>query len=443
MEKLRKDQVQSSPFWHIYLENYASGQRVQGELLETTGGELHRKAEEGWNDRGILTAPQKSVRRKPVATELGAYVQGERGWIGASPERLEKTIKLSLWLSTRSNLRRKTLQIAAGRWMHVLQFRRPAMSHFAGIWEFLQAMQKKKEWKARWELLAMAFGGLLLRTDITTPPSGKVTASDASGLAGAVGVTEQVTELGRDFLFVDSTPAAQGRQIPILVISLFDGIGGAMRSYNVAGAKPALYVSVEIHPPAKRVMSRRWPEAIQFDDVNAVNAAIIREWIGQAGPIEGIHLWGGFPCKDLSAVKAGRRNLEGDHSSLFYQLKRIWEEVQLISPELETSLFAENVCSTDVSARDRISSELGFAPYRVDSDHLVCLSRPRFVWTNRVIREDEHVWTEWKDGFWQVHFGCDPLRGLEWADPGWTWLRIPCFPHVCGQLQDGNHPRGL
>ena len=417
VEKMKAVEVQSTPFWHIYLDNYASGQRVQGKLEETLGGELHNLAETG---RGILTAPQKSVHRALVTTELGAYVQGERGWIGASPERLEKTIKLSLWLATRGNMRRKTLQIAAGRWMHVLQFRRPAMSHFSGIWEFLQAMQKKKEWKARWELLCMSFGAMLVHSDLKAPPSARVTASDASSLAGAVGVSEEVTPLGKDFLFVDMNPSAQGMTIPILVISLFDGIGGAMRSYNVAGARPAKYVSIEIHSPAKRVVSRRWPEAIQFDDVNAVDATLIREWIGQAGPIRGIHLWGGFPCKDLSAAKAGRRNLEGDHSSLFYQLKRIWKEVHSISPELETTLFAENVCSMDVSARDTITAELGFAPYRVDSDHVVCLSRPRFVWTNLTVREDEHVWTEWKNGFWQVYFSCERLQGLAWTDPGWT-----------------------
>ena len=85
-------------------------------------------------------------------------------------------------------------------------------------------------------------------------------------------------------------------------------------------------------------------------------------------------------------------------------------------------MFAENVCSMDSSARDSISSELGFAPYRVDSDHLLCLSRPRFVWTNLALREDAHVWSEWRNGYWQVMFGCTPLQGLEWAEEGWRPL---------------------
>ncbi|CAK9113205.1 unnamed protein product, partial [Durusdinium trenchii] len=247
VEKMSQEDVEGSPFWHIYLDNYASGQRVRGEVECSLGGELHTKAEEGWNARGILTAPQKSVHRATVTTELGAYVQGERGWIGVDPNRLEKTLKLSI---------------------------------------------------------------------------------DASMTAGAVGLSEKVSNRGRDFLYYAENEEAQGVRIPVLLISLFDGIGGAARSYNVAGARPALYVSIEIHKASKRVVSRRWPEAVSFEDVKKVGPEQIREWIARAGDIKAIHVWGGFPCKDLSGAKAGRLNLQGEHSSLFYQMKRIWKEVQ-------------------------------------------------------------------------------------------------------------------
>ena len=336
VEKMSQEDVEGSPFWHIYLDNYASGQRVRGEVECSLGGELHTKAEEGWNARGILTAPQKSVHRATVTTELGAYVQGERGWIGVDPNRLEKTLKLSMWLCARSNLRRKSLQIVLGRWMHILQFRRPAMSHFGGVWEFLQSPQKKKEWKARWELLSISLGAMLYQSDLTAAPSPLVTASDASMTAGAVGLSEKVSNRGRDFLYYAENEEAQGVRIPVLLISLFDGIGGAARSYNVAGARPALYVSIEIHKASKRVVSRRWPEAVSFEDVKKVGPEQIREWIARAGDIKAIHVWGGFPCKDLSGAKAGRLNLQGEHSSLFYQMKRIWKEVQRAAPGLET-----------------------------------------------------------------------------------------------------------
>lgn len=116
------------------------------------------------------------------------------------------------------------------------------------------------------------------------------------------------------------------------------------------------------------MVGRRWPDALTFDDVQKVDKRCILEWISRAGEIEAIHLWGGFPCKDLSGAKARRENLDGQHSSLFYQMKRVWGDVQAAAPNLETLVFAENVCSMDCSARDRISEELGVWPHRVDSE---------------------------------------------------------------------------
>lgn len=232
VERLRDDQVEASPFWHIYLDNYASGQRVRGEIERSSGGVLHEKAEGGWNARGVLTAPQKSVHR--------ACVQGEKGWLGAETARLEKTLKLSLWLSCRNNLRRKSLQICLGRWMHILQFRRPCMAHFSGVWEFLKAEVKKKEWQARWELLTIGLGTVIAHTDLTAIPSPLVTASDASQKGGAVGAATGVSWLGRDFLRYEVEESAKGLRVPVLVISLFDGIGGARRSYDLAGVPRAL-----------------------------------------------------------------------------------------------------------------------------------------------------------------------------------------------------------
>ena len=419
VRKMREGDVGSSPFWHIYLDNFASGQRMQRRVARSAGGDLHLEAERGWNERGVLTAPKKSVHRASVTTELGGYIQGEKGWLGPDPDRLVRTLKLSLWLSFRANIRRKSLQICIGRWMHICQFRRASMSHFAGVWEFITMVRKKKEWQSRWELLSICLASCLLHTDLRAQPSAQVTASDASMKAGAVGLATGVSELGKDFLLFDCDESRQGRIVPVLLISLFDGIGGAIRSYNLAGARPKMYVSVELHRPARRVIARRWPEAVSFEDVTKVNDDVILEWLAKAGSIEEIHIWGGFPCKDLSGAKAGRENLAGAHSSLFYQLKRIWLDVQRLCGDLIAHLFAENVCSMDASARDLISSELGFYPYRVDSDQIVPLNRPRFVWTDVVLTEDDTVWTTWKEGFWQVNFACNPLLDECWIDEGW------------------------
>ena len=235
---------QAEPFWHIHLDNFACGQRIKGELLSTKGGDLHRQAEGGWNARGVVTAADKSTHRATEALELGAKIHGGNGWLGVESHRLLRVLKLSLWLAFRPNLRKKSLQICLGRWMHVLQFRRAAMSHFAAVWDFLSVTKKRREWQARFELVVACFGGLLFHTDLTSKPSPVVGASDSSMRGGAVGMSTGLTELGRDFLRYEEDADRQGLTIPILVISCFDGIGGCMRSYNVAGARPRLYVSI-------------------------------------------------------------------------------------------------------------------------------------------------------------------------------------------------------
>ena len=407
-EILGREVNQAEPFWHIYLDNFASGQRVRGDQDTTQGGVLHRQA-----------------------LELGAKIHGRDGWLGVEPHRLLKVLKLSLWLAFRPNLRKKSLQICLGRWMHVLQFRRAAMSHFSAVWDFLTVARKRREWQARFELVIACFGGLLFHSDLTTQPSGIAGASDSSMRGGAVGMTVNLTDLGRDFLRYEEDLSRQGTVVPVLVISCFDGIGGCMRSYNVAGVRPQLYVSLEIHKPAKRVTSRRWPEIIEADDITKVNDDDILEWISKAGEIEEIHIWGGFPCKDLSAAKHRRDNLKWRYSGLFYELQRIWRRTQALAGERKTLLFAENVCSMDVAARDEISQELDMWPLRLDSEALVPMSRPRFVWTNLETVDTDSMWVEEKEGFSQVRFWCEPVCDLRWLEQGFLQLEGPTTYPTC------------
>ena len=100
------------------------------------------------------------------------------------------------------------------------------------------------------------------------------------------------------------------------------------------------------------------------------------------GDFEEIHVWCGFPCVDLSAVKSGRKNLSGEHSSLIYEAVRVMKELKQLYPDQLHFHIVENVASVDVSARDQINELLGEIPYRVDPSNQVPMSRPRFCWTN-------------------------------------------------------------
>lgn len=68
-------------------------------------------------------------------------------------------------------------------------------------------------------------------------------------------------------------------------------------------------IAVDVHAPANRIVSRRWPMAEILRDVRRITREVVKSWADNFHTIEEIHLWGGFPCRDLSSARANRRNL--------------------------------------------------------------------------------------------------------------------------------------
>ncbi|CAK9099412.1 unnamed protein product [Durusdinium trenchii] len=66
--------------------------------------------------------------------------------------------------------------------------------------------------------------------------------------------------------------------VPILVISLFNGIGGCFRVYDVLDIRPLGMIAVELHKPAIRIVERRWPQSKTVPDVRLVDAALVKQW---------------------------------------------------------------------------------------------------------------------------------------------------------------------
>jgi hypothetical protein len=58
----------------------------------------------------------------------------------------------------------------------------------------------------------------------------------------------------------DTPPPEQS----LVLISAFDGIGGAMRALELLDLKPATYVSIETDPECKKVVEKAWPDVISL-----------------------------------------------------------------------------------------------------------------------------------------------------------------------------------
>ena len=420
--------VQDRHWWHVYLDNFCTGERIDPLKPSVRGRLCHVAAERAWESAGVLSSEKKRVSAATRAVELGAEIDGTLATLGVSTEKLVKVIQATLWLCCQRLINRKVLQIIAGRWVFILQFRRPGMAFLEKTWVFIGGKQKitqRLRQQVRAELLTLIGASPLLHCFLGGKVSNQVLVSDASEKGGAVAFAEELTDEGRDFLQASQKIERFGGifHLPILVISLFNGIGGCFRCYDIAGVCPRGRIAVELDPGANRVTLRRWPGTLIVNDIRSVTRSVVREWSLTYLNIEEVHLWGGFPCTDLSAVKFNRKNLAGSQSSLYWEIPRVEKLVsEELGPSVKIKKVLENVASMDRSAAEEITQDVGFLPYKLDCSQAVPMRRPRFAWTTERLEgllPDVHVSAG--PYFKEVTAEAEYPETKQWITPGFTW----------------------
>ena len=402
---LEDSQEKGCPWFHVYLDNFFSGERLVEGACDGEAKGLQELAEEAWNAAGVLSAEKKKVVNSEEAQELGALFSGRSRSLGVSGLRMVKLLQTTFLLLSKHTVPRKWLQVAVGRWVHVLQFRRAGMAGLHWIWKWISGkrLTMRQQCSARQELLMLVMGGCLFHSFLGAQISDVATASDASGTGGAVGQARELSQEGKDFARSILDERAAPVKVPILVVSLFNGIGGAFRCYDIIGVEPAGLVSFDTCKAANRVTARRWPQAIIKEDVRDIDLKMVREWMLLYPHIEQLDFWAGFPCVDLSKVKAFRQNLHGEQSGLFREVLRVLELLrQVFGRKFKVFFFVENVSSMDKEAAAEISQSLGVFPYKVQCSDAVPISRPRFCWTNREVSGLAGVRVVRKEGFWEI-----------------------------------------
>ena len=410
-------------WWHVYLDNFAAGEISEpGE--RNAGDRLHEMAEEAWATAQVISSEKKRKAATTVAEELGAAFNGEHRVMGVSEERLLKLIQATLWLIGRPRMSKRLLQIIVGRWVHVFQFRRPAMACLSAVWICISrpGLQLDVQRRAKRELLNCVSLAPLLHTFLGAVPVDLITASDASNKGGAVGISRSLSEEGVNYVdhcLSETSPVP----IPVLVVSLFNGIGGAFRCYDLLGMVPAGLIGFDIHKPAQRVTSRRWPHAELFGDVRLIDRAMVAKWTQDYNEVLEVHLWGGFPCVDLSSVNAYGQGLEGRQSSLFYEIPRVHELLREGFPDhVVIKVVGENVASMRKEECKKISDYLGLHPYHFDCGDAVPMNRARLCWTTERIEGCMEGLTFDPGEFWvSVKAIADYPDIEQWIAPGAQW----------------------
>ena len=439
MNEIIKESVDIDSSWfHVYLDNFCAGERLVPDGSATRGSRCHDLAEQSWLEAGVITSAKKRVSAAQQITELGAEICGETQTLGVGMDKTLRLILGTLWLSMQRILNRKHLQIMAGRWVFQLQFRRPGMAVMQDIWKFIGGKAKithRLKQSVRRELFMLVCLSPLWHCFLGASVAEKIVATDASETGGAVGTAETLTAEGVDFLQGAKKVEMGDGSIPspILLISLFNGIGGCFRAYDSVGVLPMGRVAVECDAGANRITSRGWPGTEFVLDVKQVNRELVKSWSLKYLRIEEIHLWGGFPCTDLSSAKFGRLNLLGRNSILFWEIPRI---KKLLQEEFGCSIVAkhavENVASMDAEACQEISSVLGSVPYLLDCVQAVPMRRPRYAWVSEdldgsIEGVEVHPNTYWRDVFAYADY---PLTS-QWLAPDRIWegeASGACFP---------------
>ena len=440
----------SERWWQVYLDNYMCAEIFPTGDRDPAAGRLLQQAVDEWDRHGVLNVPEKQVKAATEATELGVRIHGKKHLIGAGGSRLEKIVAVTLMLLRQRLPKRRLVQIVLGRWIFVLQFKRQAMAILSQSWKYLMPKEDKRRWwsTVQNELWLLVFLSPLLQMDVASSFNPLVTCSDASEVGGAVAISTGLTPSGNDIAHRLRSPDSAPQEIPVVVVSLFNGIGGSFRSYDVAGVVPIALIAVECDSGARRVTRRAWPRAVEIDDVRKVDAEMIRSWCNTYPRAVEFHVIAGFPCVHLSSARAGRLNLEGEGSNLFWELVRILETMEnIMEPRIKVEYLVENVASMDVSARQEISGRLGVEPLWLCPSDLLPVSRPRLAWSSKEVRRMPGVALEPGDGFTRVKMSGEGVADAQWVEEGWRRCdpqqALPTFMKAIKRARPPDQPAGI
>lgn len=262
-------------WWQVYVDDFIAGESSRT-VTPSIGRYLQTEAMQAWTGAGILTAHDKQLLEAASVLELGIRFDGSEKLLGASPERLFKTLLATFFVMERPGWSKRETQEILGRWIFILQFRRAGMGCLSRAWESLERMQPtpaQRRTLAR-ELCMLACLGPLLQTDFTMSTITKLPAVMRPRRTEP-SLRRTRSWWGRSYvdrgLRMDYGPI----ECPVLVMSCFTGIGGAFRIYDVLGVKPlGLYICKK----GNQATRSTWPQVEELMDLNLVTGRDVQHW---------------------------------------------------------------------------------------------------------------------------------------------------------------------
>ena len=337
-------------------------------------------------------------------------------------------------------------------------FRRPLLGTLNAIWEFVTSFEQGPRvqaipWKVRSEIARFCLLTPLARMDFRTVFSGVVTASDASSTGGGITASSGLTSLGcmaaNQTLRGDVVEPSEVTSV--LTIGLFDGMGALRVAADAVGVPVAGHISVEKHGPARRVVESRFASTVFVDDIEKVDAEMVRSWACKFSQVGLVIIGAGPPCQGVSGLNSDRRGALRDHRScLFTHVERVHVLVQQFFPWAQVHRLMESVASMDASDRALMSQSVDSCPYLIDPVDICGCRRPRLFWPSWELREDAGVQISSVKGTGWEKVTEVKLKGEydinKFLEVGWSKCSDEPFPTLTTsrpRTQPGRKPAGM
>ncbi|CAK0805394.1 unnamed protein product, partial [Prorocentrum cordatum] len=473
---------QDAGWWQVYIDDFDAPEIVEEVLARKLAGapsDLQLQVRASYERASVSFSAEKAHCRQLRVERMGADVDGVSGRLAVPAAKALATAGLCLAAVQRRLAPWRVAMAALGKLARAFEFRRPLFGILNSVWRLAASSAQGAYLDAEMveELLMGVMVLPLAASSLRARIDGMVTSSDASEMGGGVctsaGLREDVAAalqvprtvpdqlgIGARLLNMPEGPArpwaaanprvparAVRRVLSVLLIGLFDGIGGLAVAFSRLPVRIAAFVAAETDAKARRVVRLRWPGVIDWGDVTRVGSETVRDLFEAfGGLVDLVVVAAGSPCQDLSRLNVGGRGLSGRKSSLFHEVPRI---LALLAAVFKDRLvwFVENVASMSDANVELISEALQVRPTLVCSSVFVPCRRPRLFWTSWGVTASAPLRLTDRGVYDELVGPGVPLMDLAWEDEGCSWPGRPrCFPTlVCCRPQPSfpSAPRGF
>ncbi|CAK0815284.1 unnamed protein product, partial [Prorocentrum cordatum] len=464
---------QDAGWWQVYIDDFDAPEIVEEVLARKLVGapsDLQLQVRASHERASASFSAEKAHCRQLRVERMGADVDGVSGRLAAPASKALATAGLCLAAVQRRLVPWRVAMAALGKLARAFEFRRPLFGVLNSVWTLAASSAQGAYLDAEMveELLMGVMVLPLAASSLRARIDSVVTSSDASEMGGgactSAGLREDVTAalqvprtvpdqrgIGARLLNVPEDPArpwaaanprvparAVRRVLSVLLIGLFDGIGGLAVAVSRLPFRIAAYVAAETDAKARRVVRLRGPGVIDWGDVTRVGSETVRNLFEAfGGLVDLVAVAAGSPCQDLSRLNVGGRGLSGRKSSLFHEVPRILALLAAVFRD-RFVWFVENVASMSDVNVELISEALQVRPTLVCSSVFVPCRRPRLFWTSWGVTASAPLRLTDRGVYDELVGPGVPLMDRAWEDEGCSW---PGRPRYTSLATKGSNPQ--